>query len=232
MNVTSVQVDDEVPRVAVSAASSRRLSSATLENVTSPVTATISGGIAHAPVRATRGGALHVRCPSARAHWSTRYSPQPPGPSGASTGRSGSSKPGPVVEHAEVHDVVREPQLDLDRALRRRRCGGRRWRPARWPAAAGPGPCAGRARRRPAPARRRRRGRRAVVAGKRSDTTRGGVTCSARQAMSSRGVPAAISTAVRFEVLDHGARARRPRARRPAPPARARTAAAAARRPR
>ena len=48
-----------------------------------------------APVPATRGGALPVRSPQRTAQRSTRYSPQPPGPSGAATGRSGSSKPGP-----------------------------------------------------------------------------------------------------------------------------------------
>ena len=50
---------------------------------------------------ARRSSSSHTRWRSPRsvpqrsAHWSTRYRPQPPGPSGASIGRSGTSKPGP-----------------------------------------------------------------------------------------------------------------------------------------
>ena len=52
------------------------------------------------------------------------------------------------------------------------------------------------------------------VAGKRSGPARGGATCTARQAMSSRGLPSAIATAVALQVLDHRRAGPRPRARR------------------
>ena len=89
------EVDDQVLARRSSAASSRRLRPVTLENVTSPRDVDDLRRHRGAPAPATRGGARRARCPSATAHWSTRYSPQPPGPSGVASGRCGGSKPGP-----------------------------------------------------------------------------------------------------------------------------------------
>ena len=132
----------------------------------------------------------------AAAHWSTRYSPQPPGPSGVSIGRSGSSKPGPSSTTLRCTTSPRAAPRPRP-VPPPRRVADRRWRPARWPAAAGPSRCARQARARSGRARPRARARLSGVAAKRSETRLGGVTRSARQAMSSRGLPPALLTAVR-----------------------------------
>ena len=204
MNVTSVRSTTRCCARRRARRPSRRFRSATFENVTSPVDRDDLRRHAHAPgrhcstppVRATRGGALHVRCPSA-----------------ARTGRPGTAPSRPA--RPAPRSAAPAPR---SRGRRPARSGGR----CRRPAAAGPRPSpratpvwrTALATSSVASSRRSWAVRgpsasdtgssaaatsRAAcsVAGKRSETTRGGVTCSARQAMSSRGCPAAISTAVR-----------------------------------
>ena len=153
--------------------------------------------VGSAPAPATRGGARRARCPSAPRTGRRGTGPSRPGPRASTIGRSGSSKPGPVVEHAQVHAVARRAAARPRPCRPRRRCGGRRWPPARWPAAAGPrralaelGASGASASATSCAAARR---------GRRSARTRAAAaaTCSARQAMSSRGLPSAFATAVR-----------------------------------